>query len=104
MQTFELVRSKTGWRDGDAFIAGGTDLLQLMKNDVIAPRRLVDLSQCLPRGSSVTKSQLHLGALCTMTEVAAHPEVRKEWPAISQALLLSASPQVRNMGTVGGNL
>jgi xanthine dehydrogenase YagS FAD-binding subunit len=45
-----------------------------------------------------------LGALCGMAEVAAHHDVRNSWPAISQALLASASPQVRNMGTIGGNL
>ena len=62
MQTFELVRpngSVKGWRDGDAFIAGGTDLLQLMKNDVIAPRRLIDLTRSLPRDIAVTDGTLY---------------------------------------------
>jgi xanthine dehydrogenase YagS FAD-binding subunit len=115
MQTFELIQPKgapkgapvgaiEGWRDGDAFIAGGTDLIQLMRNDVIAPRRLFDLSRALPRDIAVADGKLQLGALCSMTQVAAHQDVRSQWPAISQALLLSASPQVRNMGTVGGNL
>jgi xanthine dehydrogenase YagS FAD-binding subunit len=104
MQTFELVQLGNDWRDGDAFIAGGTDLLQLMKNDVIAPRRLIDLHHSLSRDIVVRNDTLELGALCTMAEVAAHPDVRNDWPMLSQALLASASPQIRNMGTVGGNL
>jgi xanthine dehydrogenase YagS FAD-binding subunit len=92
------------WQQGDAFIAGGTDLLQLMKNDVVAPARLVDLGHADTRKIVVQAGALHLGSLATMADVAAHPDVRKGWPAIAQALLLSASPQIRNMGTVGGNL
>jgi xanthine dehydrogenase YagS FAD-binding subunit len=110
MQTFALMRPSstnqavTTWRDGDAFIAGGTDLMQLMKNDVVSPKRLIDLEGLDLRGISVSGGVLRLGALATMAEVAAHPDVVREWPVLSQALLLSASPQVRNMGTVGGNL
>lgn len=104
MQAFALVQPGGDWHAGDAFIAGGTDLLQLMKNDVVAPTRLTDLEHLDLRRISIVDSDLHLGALATMAEVAAHPDIIREWPVISQALLLSASPQVRNMGTVGGNL
>jgi xanthine dehydrogenase YagS FAD-binding subunit len=110
MQAFDLVRPANvpqafdAWHDGDAFIAGGTDLLQLMKNNVAAPRRVVDLERLDLRHISSDADGLELGALCSMAEVAEHPGVRTGFPAISQALLASASPQVRNMGTVGGNL
>jgi xanthine dehydrogenase YagS FAD-binding subunit len=108
MQTFHLVQpgsaANAGWHDGDAFIAGGTDLLQLMRADIVSPRRLIDVTRSLPRTITVTPSGLVLGAMCTMAEVAAHASVRNEFPVISQALLASASPQIRNMGTVGGNL
>lgn len=109
MQSFTLIgggdpHPPGGWRDGDAFIAGGTDLLQLMKSNVEAPRRVVDLADMRLRRIGVTGDTLELGALCTMNQTAEHDDVRDGWPAISQALLLSASPQVRNMGTVGGNL
>jgi len=104
MQTFELIAPGAAWRDGDAFIAGGTDLLQLMKNDVVAPWRLVDLTGALSRDIAVTDSNLELGALCGMNQTAMHDGVKKQWPAISQALLSAASPQIRNMGTIGGNL
>lgn len=110
MQSFELFRpgvsgrAAAAWRDGDAFIAGGTDLLQLMKSNVVAPKRLVDLQALELRAISASETGLELGALCSMAQVARNDDVRRGWPAISQALLLSASPQVRNMGTVGGNL
>jgi len=104
MQTFELIAPGAAWRDGDAFIAGGTDLLQLMKNEVVAPRRLVDLSDALSHDIVATDSNLELGALCGMNQTAMHDGVKKQWPAISQALLSAASPQIRNMGTIGGNL
>ncbi len=107
MQPFALVRADRtpdSGRHGDAFIAGGTDLLQLMKSNVVAPRRVVDLERLDLRHIAGDTSGLELGALCTMAEVAEHPAVKSGFPAVSQALLASASPQVRNMGTVGGNL
>ncbi len=112
MQSFTLIRptgieaaARTAQADEAAYIAGGTDLLQLMKNDVEAPRRLVDLAALKLDGIGTSADgTLRLGALATMSKAAAHPTVRQGWPAISQALLLSASPQVRNMGTIGGNL
>ncbi len=109
MQDFSLVQAGVPGRSGpveagSAFIAGGTDLLQLMKNGAISPFRLVDLAGLDLRAISVSSDALHLGALATMAEVAAHPAVRTGWPMIAQALLQSASPQIRNMGTMGGNL
>jgi xanthine dehydrogenase YagS FAD-binding subunit len=98
-----------GQKDGAKYIAGGTDLMQLAKEDVETPRQLVDLTGLLTRTITVNtgterNGALRLGALATMSEVAANPDVRANWPAISEALLLSASPQIRNMGTMGGNL
>ena len=89
---------------GAAYIAGGTDLMQLMKNNVIAPRRMVDIERLDLSAISADSHGLRLGATATMADVAAHPDVRRDWPAISQALLLSANPMVRNMGTMSGNL
>ncbi|MCB8877822.1 FAD binding domain-containing protein [Acidisoma silvae] len=89
---------------GATFIAGGTDVMQLLKNNVIAPRQLIDLDKLNLSNITNDHGELRLGALATMADVAAHPVIRADWPAISQALLLSASPQVRNMGTMGGNL
>ncbi len=89
---------------GAKYIAGGTDLLQLMKNNVEAPTRLIDLEPVAPYAIQVGPDGLRLEAMARMSDVAAHPAVRQGWPMISEALLASASPQVRNMGTMGGNL
>ena len=91
--------------DGAKYIAGGTDLMQLGKDNVEAPRHLIDIDGLVPTSVVVAADgSLHLGAMARMVDVANHPDVRSAWPAISEALLLSASPQVRNMGTMGGNL
>src|SRR5690348_16090470 len=91
---------------GVEFVAGGTDMLQLLKDDVRRPTRLVDLTALsgLSDVSSAASGGLRIGALARMADVAEHPEVRGSYPVISQALLASASPQVRNMATIGGNL
>lgn len=85
-------------------IAGGTDLMQLMKDDVRRPKRLVDINR-LPLARIDTGSDgIVIGALARMADVAEDPIVRDEYPVIAEALLLSASPQVRNMASIGGNL
>jgi xanthine dehydrogenase YagS FAD-binding subunit len=86
------------------FIAGGTDLMQLMKDNVETPAQLVDLEHIGLTAIQADESRLRMEAMARMSDVAAHPEVRARWPAIAQALEASASPQVRNMGTIGGNL
>jgi xanthine dehydrogenase YagS FAD-binding subunit len=87
-----------------AFIAGGTNLIDLMKLDVVAPARLVDLGPLSFRGITVDGAGLHIGALEKMADVAEDSSVVKEYPVIAQALLKSASAQIRNMATMGGNL
>ncbi len=88
-----------------SFIAGGTDLMQLWKNNVTPAAIVVDLDAIgALRGISADAQGLRIGALSTMAEVAEHPAVRAQAPAVSEALLAAASPQIRNMGTAGGNL
>jgi xanthine dehydrogenase YagS FAD-binding subunit len=89
---------------GSRYIAGGTDLLQLTKDNVEAPATLVDLEALPLAAITVGDADLRLGALARMADVGGHPAVLQRWPVIAQALLASASPQVRNMGTMGGNL
>jgi xanthine dehydrogenase YagS FAD-binding subunit len=89
---------------GAKYIAGGTDLMQLMKDNVEAPTHLIDLEPLPLTAIRADDSGLRLEAMARMSDVAAHPAVRAGWPAIRQALEASASPQVRNMGTMGGNL
>ncbi|HWK47720.1 MAG TPA: xanthine dehydrogenase family protein subunit M [Stellaceae bacterium] len=85
-------------------IAGGTDLMQLMKDNVERPDRLIDIAGLPLGGVEVTAQGLRMGALAHMAEVADHPDVRRDYPAIAQALAASASGQVRNMATIGGNI
>jgi xanthine dehydrogenase YagS FAD-binding subunit len=87
------------------FLAGGTDLLQLLKDEVRRPSRVIDVTR-LPALDTITSGQqgLRFGALVKMSDAADHPELRANYPVIAEALLASASPQVRNMATVGGNL
>jgi xanthine dehydrogenase YagS FAD-binding subunit len=90
---------------GTEFIAGGTDMLQLLKDNVRRPDRLVDIGAVQGlAGIEVSAAGARLGALAKMSEVADHPAVRDAYPVIAQALLASASPQIRNMATIGGNL
>src|SRR3954452_3755012 len=86
------------------YIAGGTDMVQLLQEYVRRPERLVSLAGLLDNRIQVGPQGLRLGAAATMAEVAAHPAVIEQFPVISEALLNSASPQVRNQATMGGNL
>ena len=92
-------------RHGGRYIAGGTTLVDLMRETVERPETLVDISDLPMRDVTVTeRGGLRIGALVTMSEAAAHPKVRTLYPVISQALELSASAQLRNMATIGGNI
>jgi xanthine dehydrogenase YagS FAD-binding subunit len=99
------LRAQAGRNDAPAeYIAGGTDMVQLLQEYVRRPERLVSLAGLLENRIEVGPQGLRLGAAATMAEVAAHPAVIQQFPVISEALLNSASPQVRNQATMGGNL
>src|SRR5258707_2547699 len=87
-----------------AFIAGGTNLVDLMKIDVMDPKELVDINQLPMRGIALDNAGLRIGALERMAYVAERPEIVEHFPVISQALLKSASAQLRNMASIGGNV
>ncbi len=87
-----------------AYIAGSTTLLDLMKDNVLKPRHLVDITQLPLHGIEETDTSVRIGALTTMSEMADHPLIKRRYPVIAEALLLSASQQLRNMATIGGNL
>ncbi|MEV7795073.1 xanthine dehydrogenase family protein subunit M [Streptomyces sp. NPDC087512] len=92
--------------DPDArFLGGGTNLVDLMKAGVERPALLVDVRELPLDGIEATgDGGLAIGATVTNSDLAAHPEVRRRYPALSQAVLAGASGQLRNMATVGGNL
>ena len=98
-------RAQAGRNDAPAeYIAGGTDMIQLLQEYVRRPERLVSLAGLLDDRIDVGPEGLRLGAAATMADVAAHRAVIEQFPVISEALLNSASPQVRNQATMGGNL
>ena len=89
---------------GAALLAGGTTLVDLMKLDVLTPRQVVDINALPLRGIAAGRDGLRIGALERMSDVAAHPDVASGYPVIARALTQSASPQIRNMASIGGNL
>ncbi len=114
MHNFEYANPKTvadaakllgqSWSDA-AVLAGGTDLLSLMKDDVMVPKRVVNVKGIKEMGG-VSKSGggLRIGAAVTFDELAGNAGLRNEYPSLHQAIMGVASPQIRNMGTVGGDL
>ncbi|TFL16244.1 FAD binding domain-containing protein [Jannaschia formosa] len=111
MRPFDYVRAEdTGSateaaRGGATFIAGGTNLLDLMKLEVMAPDRLVDITRLdLGAIERTEVGGLRIGALVTNADLAAHGTVRRNYPVLSRALLAGASGQLRNKATTGGNL
>ena len=90
---------------GTQFIAGGTNLLDLMKLQVMTPDRLVDINRLgLDQIEETEDGGLRIGALVTNSDLAADARVRTHWPVLSRALLSGASGQLRNKATTGGNL
>jgi xanthine dehydrogenase YagS FAD-binding subunit len=87
-------------------LAGGTTLIDLMKLDVMRPATLVDINPLANGWSDINLEggNLRLGALARMSDVAAHPEVQHYYPVVANSLKLAASPQLRNMATLGGNV
>ena|SRR5690348_8003824 len=114
MRPFDYVSPKTqaqalsllgtSWGNTEV-LAGGTDLLALMKDDVVTPRRVVNIKQLQDLRTVNQGGQgLQIGALATLGDLADHVNVRKDYPALADALDEAASPQIRNMATLGGNL
>jgi xanthine dehydrogenase YagS FAD-binding subunit len=91
-------------KPGTKIIAGGTNLVDLMKKGVTAPDRLVDINALPLKEISTTKDGLHIGALALNSVVSENATVIKLQPLLSMALKAGASPQLRNMATVGGNM
>src|SRR5437763_8677538 len=84
------------------FIAGGTDLLQLMKDHVERPQRLVDLEGLPLDTFSIGAEGARIGALVRMSDLADDPGMRRQYPVLTEALLASAPPHGRHLGAMGG--
>lgn len=87
-------------------LAGGTTLLDLMKLDVMRPRVVVDINPLAAQWSAISLDggNLRLGSMARMSDVAANADIEKDYPVLAQSLKLAASPQLRNMATLGGNV
>ena len=94
----------TSWGQAEV-LAGGTDLLALMKDDVVHPKRLVNIKDIAElRGVISSAKGLRIGALTTLGDLADHADVIENYPALADAVNEAASPQIRNLATLGGNL
>jgi xanthine dehydrogenase YagS FAD-binding subunit len=89
---------------GARYVAGGTTLIDLMREEVERPERLVDINALPLSGIREEGGELVIGALARMAEVAADPGVQRLQPLIAESLIEGASPQLRNMASIGGNL
>ncbi len=85
-------------------LAGGTNLVDLMKSDVARPAVVVDINRLPLKAIDVSDDSLRVGALVSNSDLAWHPDVQARWPLLSSAILAGASPQLRNAATTGGNL
>lgn len=111
MKQFQYVRAATQQnvlenigKPGTKIIAGGTNLVDLMKRGVTAPDKLVDINHLPLKSITATKGGLHIGTLALNSVVAENDLVLQKQPLLAMALNAGASPQLRNMATVGGNM
>jgi xanthine dehydrogenase YagS FAD-binding subunit len=98
-QALEAVRTR-----GASFLAGGTNLVDLMKYKVEQPASLIDINHLALAEIEQTEAGVTIGAMVRNSDIANHPLIRTSYPLLSQALLSGASPQLRNMATTAGNL
>ena len=119
MKPFDFARPETiedavamldarpaGHANGSALLAGGTDLLTLMKADLSAPDRLIDIKRLAELDNRIEEDEegLTIGALVTLAQLEEDPRVTALYPALAEASSLAATPQLRHMATIGGNL
>lgn len=112
MNAFEYMRAATAAsavsalakNEGAAFLAGGTNLIDLMKRGVTAPSRLIDINSVPLSAVEKTATGIRIGALAKNSDVSEHELVVKHFPLLSMAFKAGASPQLRNMASVGGNM
>jgi xanthine dehydrogenase YagS FAD-binding subunit len=95
---------RLGVEPGSSFIAGGTNIVDLMKEDIASPATLVDISRLDLKTITSTADGVSIGALAKNTDTANHQLIRTSYPLLTKAILAGASPQIRNMATNGGNL
>lgn len=113
MFNFEYVNARTleelpsllsrKWGE-NMILAGGTDLLDMLKERLLQPRRVINIKNIQELHGIKNGTGLQIGTLTTIAELAADERIRKQYPVLAQAAASIATPQLRNMGTIGGNL
>ncbi len=104
-QTLEALIAARAAHPQSSLLGGGTDLIVNIRRGIVAPKVLIETNEVAElRGIAATANELALGAAVTLTELAAHNDVIRHYPALAQAAAQIAGPTQRNMGTVGGNL
>lgn len=111
METFryakpaDLATALVAIRDpATRILAGGTELINWMRDGIDTPRTVIDIAGLPLDFVEVSERGLHIGALARMSDVGEHPAVRRDYPVLAQSLELAASPQIRNLASMGGNL
>ena len=100
----DLTAASAALADGAVALAGGTTVVDLMKLNLMTPPRVASVRPLLDDSVEAGDGRLRIGAGCTMADLAAADGVAEAFPALRQSLILAASPQIRNMATIGGNL
>src|SRR6266446_5748732 len=101
---YAAATERAAQTQGAEFIAGGTDMLQLLQERVRAPAELIDINGLPLAGIEIGPNGARIGALTRLADVTDDMRLQEQFPVVVQALLASASQQVRNMATMGGNL
>ncbi len=112
MQPFQYTRAqhseaaiKAGAGSGTKFIAGGTNLIDLMKLNVETPKQVIDINRLgMDQITILANGNIRIGTLVKNSDLAYHPDIIKRYPVLSEALLSGASAQLRNMASTGGNI
>lgn len=104
VSTVQAALSTLAKNPGAGFIAGGTNLIDLMKRGVTAPTRLIDINNLPLKQIEETAKGISIGALAINSEVATHETIAKKYPLLAMAFKAGASAQLRNMATIGGNM
>jgi xanthine dehydrogenase YagS FAD-binding subunit len=100
----ELPKLLEGKRDENVILAGGTDLLDRLKERLIRPKSVINIKDIEDLKGFQNGQGLQIGALTSIADIAADPQIRQKYPVLSEAAASIATPQLRNMGTIGGNL
>ncbi len=110
MKPFQFFKSGSvtqavkGKKSSDRFIAGGTNLVDLMKKHIEQPDELIDITTSISAAIEKKPKGIRIGAMARNSSVANHEDILSSFPLLSKAILAGASPQIRNMASTGGNL